>query len=659
LLEGKAHMKNSIATVSLSGDLAEKLDAIAAAGFKGVEIFENDLLSFHGTPADVRKMVADLGLEIITFQPFRDFEGMPAEVRDRIFARAERKFDLMGELGCDLLLVCSNVSPQSLGGIDRAAADLNALGERARQHGMRIGFEALAWGRHINDYRDAWEVVRRADHPGIGLVLDTFHIFARRTDLKPIRSIPCDRIFLVQLADAPMLDMDPLSWSRHFRNFPGQGELPLLDFMTALQATGFDGLLSLEIFNDQFRAGSARSVAVDGQRSLLFLIDQLREQTGVAAPGAVALPPRGKCIGTEFIEFAIDESEAPSFEALLRGLGFARTGLHKSKSVTRWSQGAINIVVNTEKEGFAHAFNLTHGTAVCAIGLRVEDAGETLNRAQRLLDRPFRQAVGPGELEIPAVRGLGGSLVYFIDPKSELGRVWDIEFVPPEENAPLQISPAGVTDYATRSAGGGTRTTAAGLTMVDHISQSMHYEEMLTWVLFYTSLLDLKKTPEQDVLDPGGLVKSVVVQSPDGALRIALNASQSARTQSSRFLNEAFGSGVQHIALATDDIEATVARLAANGVALLPIPENYYDDLESKTDLPSERIAELQRQNILYDHDGTAEYLQAYTRTFKGRFFFEIVERRGDYRGFGASNASIRLAAQTRLARQHPAPQET
>jgi 4-hydroxyphenylpyruvate dioxygenase len=622
-------MKLAIATVSLSGDLAEKLTAIAAAGFKGVEIFENDLLSFNGTPADVRKMVADLGLEIITFQPFRDFEGMPPESRERTFARAERKFDLMAELGCNLLLVCSNVSPQSLGGIDRAAADFHALGERARRRGMLVGFEALAWGRHINDYRDAWEAVRRADHPAIGLVLDSFHIFARRTDLAPIRSIPRDRVFLVQLADAPMLDMDALSWSRHFRNFPGQGELPLLDFMEALQATNFDGLLSLEIFNDQFRAGSARSVAVDGQRSLLFLLDQLRERTGAAPGMPTVLPPRSKALGTEFIEFAIDESEAPAFEKVLRGLGFARAGVHKSKAVTRWSQGAINIVVNTEKEGFAHSFNITHGTAVCAIGLKVDDAAATLNRAQLLHDNPFRQAVGPGELEIPAVRGLGGSLVYFIDAKSELGRVWDIEFEPTGEVGP-----------------------SAGLTVVDHISQSMHYEEMLTWVLFYTSLLDLKKTAEQDVLDPGGLVKSQVVQSPGGELRIALNASQSVRTQSSRFLNEAFGSGVQHIAFTTDDMAATVRRLEANGVALLPIPENYYDDLEAKTDLPPERIDDLKAHNILYERDGNAEYLQVYTRTFEERFFFEIVERRG-YGGFGAVNASIRLAAQSRLAR-HP-----
>src|SRR3984893_447353 len=174
--------KRSIATVSLSGALDEKLRAIASAGFEAVEIFENDLLSFGAGPPDIAKLCRDLNLEICAFQPFRDFEGMPEPQRSRNFARAERKFDLMQELGTDLLLICSNVSPHSLGGIDRAADDLNALGERAKRHGMRVGFEALAWGRHINDYRDAWEVIRRADHAAIGLVLDTFHIFARKTD---------------------------------------------------------------------------------------------------------------------------------------------------------------------------------------------------------------------------------------------------------------------------------------------------------------------------------------------------------------------------------------------------------------------------------------------------------------------------------------------
>ena len=626
-------MKTAIATVCLSGALDDKLEAIANAGFERVELFENDLLSFNGSPADVRRMIEDYRLRTITFQPFRDFEGMPPALRERALTRAERKFDVMEALDCDLLMVCSNVSPDSLGGIDRAAADLRELGDRAARRGMRVAFEALAWGRHINDYRDAWEAVRRADHPAVGLVLDTFHILARGTDLSAIRAIPRDRIFLVQAADAPRLDMDYLSWSRHFRNFPGQGDFPLDDFMDALAATGFDGLFSLEIFNDQFRSGSTRQVAIDGHRSLINLLDRLHARSGQVVAGLTPMPARAKCLGVEFIEFAIDDQAAVAFEHMLLGLGFRRAGQHISKQVTRWCQGEINIVVNTEKEGFAHSYNITHGTAVCALGLRVDDAAATLDRAQLLLDMPFRQAVGPGELEIPAVRGLGGSLIYFIDSKTDLGRVWDIEFRPP----------------VTSSVADGSAKADAGLQRVDHLQQVMLYDEMLSWLLFYTSLLEVEKTPAQDVLDPGGLVKSQVVQSDDGRLRLVLNGSQSGRTQTSRFLSEAFGSGVQHIALSTDDLLATVRQLEANGVKLLPVPENYYDDLEAKSELSMELIDTLKAHNIFYDREGDAEYFQVYTTTIEDRFFFEIVERRG-YRGYGAVNAPIRLAAQARLA---------
>jgi len=620
-------MKTSIATVCLSGGLSEKLQAIAAAGFRGVEIFESDLLSYNGTPADVAKEMSDLGLRAITFQPFRDFEGMPDSQRQRTFDRAERKFDLMQELACDLLLVCSNVSPESLGGIDRSADDFRELGERAAKHGLRVGFEALAWGRHINDYRDAWEVVRRADHPAIGLVLDSFHTYARKTDLKPLHAIPGDRIFLVQLADAPWLDMDVLNWSRHFRCFPGQGDMPLLDFMAAVQATGYQGDLSLEIFNDQFRAGSPRSVAVDGQRSLVYLMDQLREKNGRTAADIPKMPPRSECLGVEFIEFAVDDRTADELARFIAGLGFRNVARHKSKAVSRWAQGAINLVINKEKEGFAHSHYITHGPSVCAIGLKVDSAAATLDRAEKLHDTPFRQKVGPGELEIPAVRGMGGSLLYFLDPTSKLAKVWDVEFEP---------LPVG-------------KSTDAGLSVVDHISQSMHYEDMLSWLLFYTSLLDVRKTPQVDITDPGGIVRSQVVETMNGMLRIALNASQSPRTQSSRFLNEYFGSGVQHIAFATDDILATAARLKANGVETLRIPENYYDDLEARTGLDAARLKLLKDNNVLYDKDDSGEYLQLYTKSFKDLFFLEIVQRRG-YKGFGAINAPIRLNAQSRLA---------
>ena len=408
--------------------------------------------------------------------------------------------------------------------------------------------------------------------------------------------------------------------------------MPVVELMRAVMATGYDGEFSLEIFNDEFRAGSPRSVAVDGQRSLVYLMDQLRDAPGAAALGIPPVPPRSKCLGVEFIEFATDDRTADELARFFSGLGFQKAAQHKSKAVTRWTQGAINLVINKEKEGFAHSHYITHGPSVCAIGLKVQSASATLDRAEKLRDTPFRQKVGPGELEIPAVRGMGGSLLYFLDPTSTLAKVWDVEF---EAIAPARP---------------GTQT---GLNGVDHISQSTHYEDMLSWLLFYTSLLDVRKTPQVDVTDPGGIVRSQVIETADGTLRIALNASQSQRTQSARFLYEYFGAGVQHIAFGTDDIVATVARLKKNGVEILSIPENYYDDLEARIDLPAERLKVLKANNILYDKDADGEYLQVYTQSFKDLFFFEIVERKG-YKGFGAINASIRLNAQSRKARATP-----
>ena len=392
--------------------------------------------------------------------------------------------------------------------------------------------------------------------------------------------------------------------------------------MEALHATGFDGLLSLEIFNDQFRAGSARRVAVDGQRSLLYMLDQLRAiRPADSLPDVPSLPPRARCHGVEFIEFAIDEGTAVEFENFLAGLGFHKAGIHKSKMVTRWRQGDINLVVNCEKEGFAHSYNITHGSSVCAIGLKVEDAGATLDRAQKLLDRPFRQAVGPGELEIPAVRGLGGSLLYFVDSASELARVWEVEFEP---------------------VGGSSASADAGLTVVDHLSQSMDYggDAQLASLLYLTARCH--EDAAQDVIDPGGVVQSQVIQTQDGLLRIVLNASQSERTQSSRFIHEFFGSGVQHIALATQDIFATARALRSKGVKLLPIPENYYDDLEARIDLPPERIEQMKAGNILYDREGDAEYLQLYTQNFEDKFFFE--DRRAAW-SIGVSAPPTRISA--------------
>ncbi len=619
-------MKTSIATVSISGDLQEKLAAIAAAGFDGVEIFENDFLTFDGTPAEVGRLVRDHGLEITLFQPFRDFEGMPEPQRARAFERAERKFDVMQELGAELMLVCSNVSPASLGGIDRAAADLRELGERALKRGLRVGYEALAWGRHVSDHRDAWEVVRRADHPAIGLVLDSFHTLARKIDVGSIRAIPGDRIFIVQLADAPLIDMDLLYWSRHFRNMPGEGDLPVTAFARALAATGYDGPLSLEIFNDQFRGGSPKSIAVDGRRSLLYLMDRVaREEPGIAIQ-VPAMPDRITVKGIEFIEFAASEREAGTLAALLRSLGFVEAARHRNKEVVRWLQGRINIVVNTEKEGLAHSSYLMHGTSAYAIGLQVEDAAATVERARALGAQPFEQQRGPGELAIPAIRGVGGGVLYFLDAKSELGGVWEVEFEP--------IS--------------GALPAGAGLRAVDHVAQTMNYEEMLTWLLFYTSIFRTGKLPMVDVVDPAGIVRSQVIESEDGALRLTLNGAESRKTLAGRFIAESFGSSVQHIAFAADDIFQTLAALEPRGFRPLAIPGNYYDDLEARFGLDPAESERLRAHSLLYDRDEQGEYFQVFSQTYGDGFFFEIVERRRGYRGYGAANAPFRIAAQKR-----------
>lgn len=620
-------MKTSIATVSISGDLREKLEAIAAAGFDGVEIFENDFLAYDRSPRDVAAMVADLGLTTTLFQPFRDFEGLPEPQRGQAFARAERKFDLMEELGTNLMLVCSSVSPLALGGIDRAAADLRELGERAARRKLRVGYEALAWGRHVNDHRDAWEIVRRADHANIGIILDSFHTLARDIDPNSIRSIPGDKIFIVQLADAPRIDMDLLYWSRHFRNMPGEGDLDVTGFMRAVTATGYNGPISLEIFNDQFRSGSPRTIAADGHRSLVYLMDQVRNSEPDIAIDVPPLPPRVDVHGVAFVEFAADEAEAQALARHLRQLGFRLTGRHKTKAVERFTQGDINIVINTEREGLAHSAYLTHGTSAYALGLMVDDAAATVDRARALGAQLFSQRVGPDQLSIPAIRGVGGGVIYFLDGKSPLGRVWDIEFEPVEDPAPSRD---------------------AGLQRVDHVAQTMNYEEMLTWILFYRSIFVAEKSPMVDVVDPSGLVRSQVIENDAGSLRLTLNGAESHRTLAGHFIAETFGSSIQHLAFASGDIFATAAALRANGMRTLEISPNYYSDLEARLGIGPDRLERLRAANILYDRDAGGEFFQLYSTNVGEGFFFEVVQRAGDYRGYGAVNAPFRIAAQKR-----------
>lgn len=619
-------MKTSIATVSISGTFRDKLSAIAQAGFDGIEIFEQDFLASDFTPEEVGRMVRDHGLEITLFQPFRDFEGLPEPHRARAFARARRKFELMNQLGTDLVLICSSVHPAAMGGIDRMAADFRELGDIAAAYGIRLGFEALAWGHHIHDHRDAWEVVRRADHSHVGLILDSFHTLARRIDPETIRTIPGDKIFFVQLADAPAIEMDLLYWSRHFRNMPGEGDLDVTAFTRAVLATGYNGPLSLEIFNDQFRAGLPRLVAKDGLRSLRALTDAARRAEPALSPDLPDFPAPAPVEGIEFIEFATSRGEAPALEAFLSSAGFARAGHHRSKAVTLWRQGEVNVLINTDPAGFGHSAWATHGTTVCELALRVPDARGAAARVMALGALPHHEKRGAGELDIPALRGMGGSVLRFVDHKSGLSKLWEVDF---------QLDP--------------TPQPATGITAVDHIAQTMNYQEMLSWSLFYTTGFGAEKSPMLDVVDPHGLVRSQALRS--GGLRVTLNGAEARATLAGRFIEETFGASVQHVALKCTDIFATARKLKDLGFPFLQIGANYYGDLEARFGLEPAMTRRLQEYDILYDEDAAGRFFQIFSRTGPGGFFLEIVCRDGDYDGYGAPNAPFRIAAQKRDSR--------
>lgn len=615
-------MKTSIATVSISGTFREKLEAIANAGFDGIEIFEQDFLASDYSPKDVGRMVRDHGLDITLFQPFRDFEALPEPLRARAFARARRKFDLMNEMGTDLVLVCSSLHTQALGGIDRMAQDFFDLGEIAAQHDIRVGYEALCWGKHVSDHRDAWEVVRRAAHPNIGLILDSFHSLGRKIDPASIRSIPADKIFFVQLADAPAIEMDLLYWSRHFRNMPGEGDLAVSDFLRAVWAAGYDGPLSLEIFNDHFRAGQPRLTAIDGLRSLIALADQARrEEPAIVPQGQVAqIPPPAHVERVEFVEFASDERGAQDLADFLISAGFYKAGRHRSKAVTLYRQGGVNILINSDPAGFARSAFATHGTTVSEVALMVPDAAAARARALALRAAPHQEAKGAGELDIPAIRGMGGSVIRFVDRKSDLADLWQVDF----DLSAVQDAPS-------------------ALRGVDHIAQTMAYTEMLSWSLFYTSLFPAKKSPMIDVVDPHGLVRSQAIRS--GGLRVTLNGAEAPRTLAGQFIDDTFGANVQHIALQTDDIFASQAICAAKDFPQLKIGANYYGDLQARFGLDNEQIERLRRANILYDEDGEGRFYHFYSRLQAGGFFLEFVQRDGAYDGYGGPNAPFRIAA--------------
>ncbi|MET3919470.1 TIM barrel protein [Arthrobacter sp. UYEF20] len=637
-------MRTGIATVCLSGTLREKLQACAVAGFDGIEIFEQDLVTSPLSPEDVRKMAADLGLSLDLYQPFRDFDSVPEELLAANLRRAEAKFRLMSRLGMDTVLVCSNVGTASIDDDDLRAAQLSRLAGLAADHGVKVAYEALAWGRYVNDYEHAHRLVQTVDHPNLGTCLDSFHILSRDWDTAPIESFNPDKIFFVQVADAPKLSLDVLSWSRHYRVFPGEGQFDLAKFLGHVVRAGYSGPVSLEVFNDVFRQSDVERTAVDAMRSLIWLEEQSAKwldanptaagpdgRSAGPAPGTrrrypmelATLPQVAEPAGFNFAE--VRAADTAALETLLGQLGFAFNGRHRTKNVQLWTMGHARVIINEESAG-AESSGTATAPAISAVGFDV--------------DSPVIAAARAQQLKAPAV-----------PRKSQADEEIFQGFAAPDSTEIFlcQGSPDGTAAW-TREFGEGLELPAAGRAgapgaVIDHVNLAQPWQHFDEAVLFYTSALALEPQPYAEVASPTGLVRSQVMLTRDRGVRLVLNLAPLLQQEGAAAGPGQRRSYQEHIAFAVDDLVATARAAQARGLDFLRIPENYYEDLEARFDLEPAFLATLRELNLLYDRDADGEFLHFYTATV-GSVFFEMVERRGAYDGYGAPNAPVRHAVQ-------------
>ena len=643
-------MRTGIATVCLSGTLKEKMQACAIAGFDGIEIFEQDLVTSSLSPEQVRSMASDLGLTLDLYQPFRDFDSVPEELLAANLRRAEAKFRLMSRLGMDTILVCSNVATASIDDDELRAAQLSRLAELAGEHGVKVAYEALAWGKYVNDYEHAHRLVELVDHPNLGTCLDSFHILSRDWDTAPIEGFNPEKIFFVQVADAPKLSMDVLSWSRHYRVFPGEGQFQLAKFMGHVVRAGYTGPVSLEVFNDVFRQSDVERTAVDAMRSLIWLEEQsarwleANPTPAEAAAGAgrrrhpmelATLPRVAEPAGFNFAE--VRAADTGALETLLGQLGFGFNGRHRTKNVQLWTMGHARVIINEEAPAAAE-------TAIAAVGFDVDSPVIAAARAQQLKAPAVPRKSQADEEVFQGFAAPDSTEIFLCQGSPDGTAAWVKEF-----------GAAGVTAAGTPA--GTPGTGAAGpQAVIDHVNLAQPWQHFDEAVLFYTSALALEPQPCAEVASPTGLVRSQVMTTRDRGVRLVLNLApllqqeggpESAGTGSAgdAFAGTQRRTYQEHIAFAVDDLVATARAARGRGLEFLRIPANYYEDLDARFDLDPAFLATLSELNLLYDRDADGEFLHFYTATV-GSVFFEMVERRGSYDGYGAPNAPVRHAVQ-------------
>jgi 4-hydroxyphenylpyruvate dioxygenase len=328
--------------------------------------------------------------------------------------------------------------------------------------------------------------------------------------------------------------------------------------------------------------------------------------------------------GFEFVEYTAPDPQL--LGALFEQMGFTAVARHRSKDVVLYRQGTVNFIVNREPDSFAQSFARVHGPSACAFAMRVKDAAKAYRRALDLGAKPFHGKVGPMELNIPALEGIGGSLIYLVDRyagNSGPHSIYDVDFIP--------------IDGTSRNPPG------AGLLEIDHLTHNVYAGRMDVWAEFYRKLFGFREIRYFDIRGQKTGLTSRALTSPCGKIRIPINEPSDRKSQIQEYLDAYHGEGIQHIALSTADIYATVERLRARNVRFLDTPDAYYQRVDARVPNHGEDLERLKRDRILIDGEGVDKdrhedkLLQIFTETVIGPIFFEIIQRKGN-EGFGEGN---------------------
>ena len=322
--------------------------------------------------------------------------------------------------------------------------------------------------------------------------------------------------------------------------------------------------------------------------------------------------------GFEFVEYTAPDTA--QLHALFERMGFRAVGRHRSKAVTLYRQGGINFVINAEPDSHGSRFARAHGPSACAMAFRVKDAAAAYRHLIGLGAKPFRNQVGLMELNIPAIEGIGGSVIYLVDRYGEHS-IYDVDFVPTD---PVK----------------GFSHEGVGLSEIDHVTHNVFRGHMDKWAGFYERFFNFREIRYFDIEGKLTGLKSRAMTSPDGKIRIPINESADSKSQIEEYLNEYRGEGIQHIALGTNDIYRSVEMLRQFGVAFQDTPDTYYERIDNRVKGHGEDVARLKRDHILIDGapvEGSGLLLQIFTQNSIGPIFFEIIQRKGN-EGFGEGN---------------------